>query len=204
MKIRTLKLEIKGTSPLIIHNGAGANPIDPREMPDFLQKKFDCKRYIEAIKPLSSKKKKSETDFENLALLGFYSSLYLNDKGQIIIPAECFLAQIIKQSMDLRKGPLFKKAVTVPKDSVLEFENKSKPLKSLFEKHRYDSIVRIASAKTPRTRAIFNKWSFKIEIEFISDLLSKQDLIEVIDLGKFSGFLARRPQYGRYTYKVIT
>lgn len=207
MRIIKYKVLIKGISPLIMHNGEGANPVDPRILPDFLQKEFDQKTFLEAGKNLSKKVGKTEADHSKLAKLGFYSSLYLDRNQKVIYPAKCLEKMIIEQSKEFKVGRASlstkaKRAIFVPKDALLDFHNKNKSLKSLFDLHRYDELVKVNMSKTPRTRAIFEKWSCEFTVELATKIIDLSTLKDILSLGEFYGSLERRPKFGRY--KVVS
>ena len=201
--VQNLKVKIVGTSPLIMHNGEGANPQDLRQLPDFLAKKTGCKTFGEAGSKL---KKERDKNHELLAEVGFYSSLYLNKKNKVIYPSMCLERMMVEQSKAFKDGRATlaakaKRAICVNEDAELEFENKDKPLKELFDLHRYDTLVKVSMAKTPRTRAMFVNWSCVFFVELLSDLISLDMLQEVLKLGTVYGSLERRPKYGRYVLK---
>ena len=200
--IKKVLVKIKGVSPLIMHNGAGANPIDPRKLPDFLKAKFGCDTFLEATKTLTKKRNKSEADHAKLAELGFYSSLYLNKDNKLIYPARCFERAILDQSKELKQGQIVKRGVVVPEDALLDFPNKNKKLKDLFALHRYDTLVKVSQSTTPRTRAIFPDWSCAFKIELVSKVIDLVTLKDILALGLIYGSLERRPRYGRY--KVVS
>ena len=199
--IKTYSVNIKGKTPLILHNGAGAAPNDPRVLPDFLQKKFSAKTFGEAGK-LSTKRNKTDADHEKLAELGFYSSLYLDDKGRIILPSVNLEKMIHDQSKELKLGRIFQRGLMVPENAVLDFPNKKKKLKDLFELHRYDCLVKVSQSTTPRTRAIFPEWSCVFTVELVAKVVDLSTLKEVMDLGEIYGSFERRPRHGRY--KVVS
>lgn len=201
--MKTLKVKIEGVKPLILHNGQGANPIDNREMPNFLQKKFGCKLYREAIKPISSKRGKTEKDHINLSELSFYSSLYLNDKKQIILPAENLERMLETQAIANRKGATFKRAVSIDEDVILEFPNKNKPLKALYDLHKYIVMGVVSRSKVSVTRAIFPKWSATFKISYDPKQINEAEIKDNLALGEFYGSFERRPKFGRYKFKVV-
>lgn len=200
--ISKLKIQFSGIKPLIMDNGMSANPIDPREMPEFLQTE-EHKLFRTATKALTGKRGKTEPDFESLSKLDFFSSLYLNKENKVIIPSECIEASILQQAKENKLGTLVKRAVSVPEDSLLEFPNKDKPLKDLYKEHAYKTLVKVSMSKTPNTRAIFPEWSFETVIEFVPKLIGKQQILDILALGRYYGFMSRRPKFGRYEIKEI-
>ena len=198
MKINNFEITIKGITPLIMHNGAGASPTDPRELPGFLKKEMGCGTFLEATKNLSKKRGKSEEDHAKLAKLGFYSSLYLNAVGKIIYPSKCLEKMIHEQSKETKQGRVVQRGVIVPEDALLDFPNKNKSLEELYSLHRYDELVKVSQATTPRTRAIFPEWSCTFKVELVAKVIDLATLKDILELGRVYGSLERRPKFGRY------
>ena len=200
--ISKLKVQYIGQKPLVMDNGASANPVDDRQLPSFLQTS-EHKLFRTASKALTGKRGKTERDFEKLSVLDFYSSLYLNKKNQVIVPSECIEASILSQAKENKLGTLVKRAVSVPDDAILDYPNSKKPLKDLYKLHAYKTLVKVSMSKTPNTRAIFPKWNFTAVIEFVPKLIDRQQVLDILSLGKYYGFLSRRPKFGRYEVKVV-
>ena len=104
------------------------------------------------------------------------------------------------QAKATKKGQLVKRGVTVPNDALLDFPNKKKPLKSLYDLHKYKTLVVVSQSKAPNTRAIFPIWSCEVTIEFNPTVISKAELKDTLKLGEIYGSLERRPRYGRYRF----
>ena len=203
--MKTIKVLIKGITALIMDNGMSANPVDSRELPDFLVEpgKESPKLFRTATKALTGKRDKKEQDYERLSKLDFYSSLYLNEKNQVIVPAECFEAALFQQAKENKLGKKLKMALTMPEDALLEFPNSNKPMKEWYSKHSYKTIVKVSMAKTLSTRAIFGNWQFRTVLEYNPKYLEKQQLIEILSLGRFYGFMSRRPKFGRHSFEIL-
>lgn len=70
--IETLKFRCVGFAPLLMHNGAMANPLNPR---------------VKEMKAITSLRKKTDENHLELQRLEFAASLYLDAKGRVIIPS---------------------------------------------------------------------------------------------------------------------
>jgi hypothetical protein len=64
MAWKTLTYRITGDAPLIMHNGALANPLSAAS---------------KALKQVTSKKKKTDADFERMAEIEFKAGLYMDE-----------------------------------------------------------------------------------------------------------------------------
>lgn len=202
MAVKILKVVYKGKTPLIMHNGQASSPLDDRKLPTGVT--FPGHTLIRtATKALSSKRDKSERDHELLGKIGFFSSLYLNLKEQVVVPADCIQASLLEQAKANKWGLLIKRGVSVIEDSLLEFPDKGKKVASLYPKYAYTTMVAVQRAKTLRTRAMFQDWSFETQIEYVPKIIDEQRLLDILSLGEYYGFLERRPKFGRYTVKVL-
>ena len=201
--IKKFEIKIEGTSPLIMHNGMGSDPADPRELPVFLQKKTEMKTHGEAQSLKQQKNKKPEL----IALTSFFSSLYRNERGQIVYPAKCLKKMLVEGGKEFKVGRAslkskVQKAVTIINDAILVFPDSEK-LKdqSLFDKHRYDTMVKVNMSMVASTRAIFPKWSVTFVVELLEHVLDQSQLKDILALGEYSGSLERRPEFGRFKVK---
>lgn len=81
---------IVGTSPLMMHNGRLVNPLDP---------------IVKEMKKITSKTKKTEEDYDQLARLEFTGGLYYDAKIGPYIPSNCLWATIRAGARLQKKGP---------------------------------------------------------------------------------------------------
>ena len=168
----TLRMEVSltGVTPMIIHNGRTANPMNS---------------YSKAMKNITSKRKKTEEDIEELLSIQWESSLYWSDKIGLHMPTENILAALLKAAKKHKLGPsisgfVFDEAVGFPiiaphHDNFEEFK---KDLSNKFVK-----AVTIQRSKTISCRCILNNWalSFSCEIdESIIDPSSAKLVVETM------------------------
>jgi hypothetical protein len=83
-------VKIVGTSPLMMHNGRLVNPLDP---------------IVKEMKKITSKTKKTDEDYDQLARLEFIGGLYYDSKIGPYIPANCLWATIRAGARLQKKGP---------------------------------------------------------------------------------------------------
>ena len=72
---------------------------------------------------------------------------------------------------------------------------------ALFDKHRYDTMVKVNMGMVASTRAIFPKWSVTFVVELLEHVLDQSQLKDILALGEYSGSLERRPEFGRFKVK---
>ena len=203
---KILEINLRGITPLAMHSGRGADPTDRRPLPEFLKNRLNMPNFRtirEATASLSGKRGKSQEDHEKLAELGFYSSLDLNDKNKVVVKKECFEAALLAQSKELKKGQQVKRGVLVIEDALLDFPGKDDPIENFYPKYAFTRMVKVSMSKTPRTRAMFEKWSCSFKIEYVPKIIDFSTLKDVLELGEFYGMLEMRPRHGRYKIESL-
>lgn len=182
-----MQVVIEGASPLLMNSNDVLDPAHP---------------ITKERKKISTKRQKTESDLEELSRLDFYGALYHNGKN-LIIPSRCLEACLVSASKKMKLGPKFKAGVFVDKDAQLDIGKKPN-LKTLFDKkeHVFKCAVRIQNSSVLKTRPIFKKWKAKVEITYLDDLVSKDQLQEILNIaGRECGLLDWRPKYGRFKVK---
>jgi len=86
---KTLRFRITGASPLLMHNGLLADPLNP---------------HAKALAQISARRRKTEADHVRLAELEFLGSLYLSG-GMPCLPAEMIEAALVRAAAQERRGP---------------------------------------------------------------------------------------------------
>jgi len=188
-------IKVKGVTPLIMHNSAGANPQN---------------HYTKIKKPITAKRNKTDADYEKLAELDFLSSLYFDVLLGLYVPAENIQKMILEaaRGCDQKKA---KKAVVGVRllehfGYQLETDN-CKDLNALMKdpKNKYFAMVTIQKAKNPHTRAIFHNWRFELDVEIDEVIVDPHFVHEwFVYAGDRVGLGSRRPyaptpgQFGRF------
>jgi hypothetical protein len=186
MAYQALNLKFAGVSPLIHHRGGLANPLDPM---------------AKEMKRVTAKRKKTDADFEQLAKLEFFGSLYLGEDGSPIIPADCIEACLIEGAKKIRRGPEAKSGVICMKHSQLEYDG-PRTDKELWEDKRFVIAVgvRIQRNRIIRTRPMFPNWSADVHLEYEDSVLNASDVREfAVKAGQLVGLCDWRPRYGRFS-----
>lgn len=195
---------IKGIRPLIMQNGKILkNPLHP---------------LTKTIKQFSGKRKKSDEDLEAIAKLEWYAGLYLEQRTGILverssvqfekdggghgvyIPGENIEAMLFTVAAKQRMKTDFKAAIMV-EDAPLVYEG-GKTAKELWEDGRFcdERDVRIqGKSAIMRYRPVFPEWSLTFTVQYLSDMLNEQQIVDAVDLaGKINGVGTYRPKYGRF------
>lgn len=93
-----VKVRISGTSPLMMHNGQLVNPLNP---------------IVKEMKKITSKTKKTDEDYDQLARLEFIGGLYYDSKVGPYIPQSCLWATIRAGARLQKKGPAVERGMMI-------------------------------------------------------------------------------------------
>jgi len=194
--MKTLHFSAIGMTPLIMHNGRLADPLD---------------EYARALSKTSSIRKKTEADHEEMARLEFMGSLYVHD-GRISIPGNNLRAAVVGPGGGARQSKNGKKAakgLNFPLWYMLEYEGPMEP-DALWEApgFRFRTKVSIGQSSVIRTRPIFDKWEFTGEVEYNEDFVDLDDVIHWLKVtGNEVGLGDWRPAkygpYGRFKIDIL-
>jgi len=181
----TLRFRIIGVSPLLMHNGLLADPLNP---------------HSKSIAQVASKRRKTEADHLRLAELEFLGSLYLSG-GVPCIPAEMMEAALVKAAGQERRGAKAKAGLIVKDNLRLEYEGPQDP-HALWkdEAFRLRSPARVGAARVMRTRPMFQAWMAELALDFLPTLLNPSDVHGFLTTaGEQIGIGDWRPRFGRFS-----
>jgi len=184
MEYRKLSFRIRGVSPLVMHNGQLADPLN---------------RHTKDMRKITGKRKKTEADFEQLAKLEWFGSLYLSN-GVPCIPGEVLEAGFIEASRKSKRGPQAKAGIVSDGFWNLEYDGPKAP-DELWQNEQYRLTVgvRVQKSRVMRTRPIFKEWAATVHLDYLPDQLSADEVIETMEiLGRIVGLGDWRPRFGRF------
>lgn len=162
-------------------------------------------RFSKDIKAISSKRAKTDADFEQMAKLEWYSALYL-DKNRICFPGECLEAGFIAGARKHKLGKQAQAGLFVQHNPILEFDGDKLSVDELWERdeNRFTKAVRIGQAKVMRTRFIAREWSATVEITYDDSMLNAATVKDIIRVtGEVVGLFEWRPKFGRYVTECL-
>ena len=182
-------LKITGLTPLIVHNGQLADPLN---------------KFSKAMKAVTGKRKKVDADYEELARLEFLGGLYLKD-ARPCMPSQALEAMMISAAKKQRKGADFKSGMLIDESPFIEYEGPTNPDELWAdEKFRIVAGVKVGTSRVMRTRPQFPQWSLQFGVTYIEELLNKRDIIEVATIAGWQiGLCEWRPKFGRFKADVI-
>jgi hypothetical protein len=185
MMYQMIEFEVKGVSPLMMHNG---QLVDPRN------------QYAAALKPLTGKRKKTEEDLQKIEDLEFEGGLYLDEKGHPCIPGEIIEATLIRAAKKSRQGLAAGTGLLCDGNWPLEYEG-PRTFKALAADYNFRDRRRVTVNQSGimRCRPIFRAWSLRFVVHYLPDTLNETDVITFVTVaGRAIGFLEHRPKYGRF------
>jgi hypothetical protein len=160
--------------------------------------------FTKALKVISSKKKKTDADYEEMNHIQFLGSLYMDENGPVL-PAYVIEAMAIEGAKKSREGTLAKSGCFCTDHAFLEYDG-PRTAKELWsnEKFHFPYLVRIGMAKVMSMRPIFNSWNAMITLNVEDTTINVDRVTEwLVVAGTQVGVGDWRPKYGRFTVKKI-
>lgn len=186
----TLKLRLNGLSPLLMHNGQLADPLNP---------------FTKQLKAVTGKRKKTDEDHEEIARIEWHASLYTDDDGRLAMPGENIEACLIDGAKKSKLGKQSKSSVFIDGTPVVEYGGRKKAA-DLWGDAQYRDIrgVKVGMARTMRCRPIFRQWSIDVDVKYNPDLIDRSDVLKsMCDAGQQCGLGDFRPKFGRFEVEVL-
>ena len=185
-----IEFTIKGQSALMMHNIQLANPLN---------------KYVKELKPLTSKRNKTDADLEEISRIEWEGGLYM-ENGKVVIPAKCLNATFFAAAKKRKNGPKWRTGAIFDKDFYyLEYPgpkinvtvngNIPNPeLDKFYGLYANQDMVRVGGSGVLRTRPIFTSWSCDVCILYDEGILDERTLRQTaVDAGYLIGLMERRP-----------
>ena len=180
------KYTIKGMSPLMCHNGELANPQNA---------------IVKEMKKITSKRKKTDDDLNELAELEWMGGLYVNDDGIPCIPSKVLKATLVEAAKTSRLGKRFTAGLFISDNPVIQHAGQERTVEELRSdpKHVDQRMVKVQTSKVLRTRPIFPDWKLTFEVAYMPDQIEERDLDQAMETaGYIKGLGDYRPEFGRF------
>lgn len=181
---------IKGIAGLLLHNARLSDPIG---------------EHAKALRKVTSKRKKTDDDHEEIARIEYLGSFYPSATDDIILPGGNIERMILDAGKTLKLGTTVKKALIVPGESSIEYKGPRDPEK-LWATGRFSlrSSVKVGTSRTMRTRPFFPEWQLTFTVVFDETVLDPAQVDDMVEIaGKFVGLADWRPKYGRFTVEHV-
>lgn len=176
---------IRGVAPLICHNPQLADPLN---------------EWAKAVAEISSKRKKTEKDHEELAHREFLGGLYMSEKGPVI-PAGNIERMLRDAAAKSREGKNIQAGAIVVEDCPIIYDGPKDAEKLWGKRDRFAIRVStgVARARIMRTRPWFPEWELKFEVLFDDLILNRSRISDFVELaGRVCGLGDWRPKHGRF------
>jgi hypothetical protein len=182
---QTLNFRITSVSPLLMHNGQLADPLNS---------------FAQSIAEVTKKRKKTDADHREVGRREFFGSLYVSG-GSPCIPAEMLEATLIKGAMKEKRGPAAKAGLLVENNAALEYDGPREP-RDLWDDERFRLRVaaKVGTSKVMRTRPRFDQWAADVAVKFLPSLLNAKEVRDfLVTAGEQIGIGDWRPRFGRFS-----
>jgi hypothetical protein len=183
--MNTTTVTIRGLTPLIMHNGRLADPIDEATL---------------ALAKLTSKRKKTIEDHKAIAKCEWHGGLYVDEDGAPCLPGEVIEAALVEGAKKFKLGKVAKGGLVVFGDFALDYDG-PKTAAALWADGGYlkRAKVKVGMASVIRTRPMFPTWSVTFDVQWDPSLVSDESqVIEIAESAGMSGICDWRPKFGRF------
>jgi len=187
-----ITVTLKNNGPMLMHSDKLSNPLDPA---------------TKAHKVLTSKRKKTDDDYEAIAKSEWLSSLYYSDDIGVYIPMQNIRKSLIEGARFNKLGKHVERGVVfMDSRSKLKYSGPKDPEK-LWESGKFTDArsVRVSQARLIRFRPIFTEWQTEdIEILFNPAVIDNADIMAAwTNAGNMVGLGDYRPLFGKYTVEEV-
>jgi hypothetical protein len=187
MGFKTASFHIRGVAPTLLHNGQTCDPGN---------------RFAKAMKKITSKRAKTDQDYEELKAIEWQAAMYADEMNRPCWPGECIESMIISAAKKLKLGQTVKSAVFCAENWPILFERKgAKTVSAIADDPSFyhTCSVKIGQNRIMRTRPIFRDWSLKFDVQYNDEHIELDTLQDIIKIaGAQIGLSDYRPKYGRF------
>ena len=173
-------------APLLMHNERLADPLDPFSL---------------EIAKISKKRGKTEADHLEIARLEFAGGMYHDEEVGPYIPGWHVIRCIQNAGKQHKLGASVLRGVTpVSMKAPVEYAG-PRDIESMWKAGTFAlrKSVGISSARTMRTRPVFEEWQLRVEIEIDLNVLDPEKIDQLAEeAGRYQGLGDYRPIYGRF------
>ena len=185
--MEVLRVQIVGTSPLLMHSDKLANPLLPE---------------TKAHKELTGKRKKTDEDHLAIARSEFIAGLYWSQKEGVYVPGQNFDATFLAGAKLQKLGTHWKRGAVVMTDRAKIMYDGPKLPDDLWGDTSFVDCrgVKVGAAKIMRYRPIFMDWACELDLAFNPEILSESEAKKTLtDAGALIGVCEYRPRFGRFS-----
>jgi hypothetical protein len=190
-KVERVRLELTGTTELLMHNEQLADPDNG---------------YSKEIAALTGKREKTDEDRKEIARLEWFGGIYANNTGPYI-PARNIKRCIAEAAKTSKDGKNIDRALIISEQVSIPLLYKGpRDVHELFEvpRHHHSCLVKISTRKIMRHRPQFPEWGLEAEFMLQTNLIDFRKFTDLVQLaGVIEGLGdGRRFGCGRFTAEV--
>lgn len=185
--MKKIHITLNGTNTLLMHSPKTVNPLHPMAI---------------KLKPYTSKKKKTDDDYQKISELEWEAGLYYDEENGLHIPVECLQktlqngARMFKAGKDIERF-VYPLGTVAPLDIGVRFD---------FEKMRHDlkyydvRSVAVQRQRVIRTRPRFDVWRCEFDMLYDEAHIDIDVIARAFEnAGKYVGLCEGRTLgYGRF------
>ena len=184
--MNTTTITIKGLTPLLMHNGQLADPLN---------------EHTKALAKLTSKRNKTESDHLAVRKAEWYGGLYVDDDGAPCLPGEVLEAALCEGAKKFKLGKVAKGGIVVAGNFKIDHIGP----KTADDLWKHGGFIKLAGAKLNgktrviRARPMFPEWSCTFDVLWDPTLVKDEDqLMEIAQSAGMTGVGDWRPKFGRF------
>lgn len=183
MSHRSLTFKIQGVSPLLMHNGRLADPMN---------------EFARSLKAITGKRDKTDADYEEMARVEWYGGMY-TDNGKPCIPGEVIEAVLITAAKKTKRGKQVMGGLYCPENALLEFDGPQDLEERWADANsRLTCGCKIGKNRVMRTRPRFNEWALEFTVMYDPHQLNESAIKEIVNTAGEMGLCDWRPKFGRF------
>lgn len=183
--MRTTEITITGITPLIVHNGQLADPLN---------------EHTQALARLTSKRKKTLDDHREIGRVEWMGGLYLDEDGAPCLPGEVIEAALVSGAKKFKLGKDAKSGLMVTGNVPLNYKG-PKDVDGMWKSGKFlkRAGVRVGQARVIRSRPIFSDWSATFEVQWDPEIIKDERTVtEIVEAAGQCGLCEWRPKFGRF------
>lgn len=184
--MKRFRFHCVGTTPLLMHNARLSDPLDA---------------IVKQMKPLNSKRAKTEEDHEELARLEFWGGLYFDSVVGPYLPGQNFERCLHEAAKITKDGKKIERGVFIDTElNALEYRG-PRTIDGLWQDknfvHRASS--KVGMNRVMRTRPVFRQWQVFSDGLYDPSVINLSELERIAETaGVMIGLGDWRPRYGRF------
>ena len=197
-------LHARGEAALVCHNERSADKLDTM---------------TRALATVTSKRKKTITDYEEISRIEFYAGLYTTEPiewlgDDVVIPDGAVPAipawNVLRclqdgAKRDKRGADVLRGVHPIAEYVVLDYDGEHDP-EAMWKSQGYvlRKTVGVQRSRTTRTRPIFTDWTLTLPVEVDPEVFDLDSLAHSWAMaGRYAGLGEMRPVYGRFVGEAL-